>query len=90
MQPRFLLNEGKVKKISQDTKSTLLKRAIFIGSIILRNFVCPEGEPRRSGIGDALIHAAAPVKSASVDQPSDGLSEVAISVLLMEKLEQLK
>jgi hypothetical protein len=58
MQPRLLLNEGKVKKISQDTKSTLLKRAIFVGSIILRNFVCPEGEPDPDLTPFALISPA--------------------------------
>ena len=38
----------------------------------------------------ALIQAAAPAKAESVDQPSDGLSEDEISILLMEKLEQMK
>jgi acyl carrier protein len=38
----------------------------------------------------ALIPAATPAKTASVDQPSDGLSEDEISILLMEKLEQMK
>lgn len=38
----------------------------------------------------ALIHVAAPAKTASVDQPSDGLSEDEISILLLEKLEQMK
>ena len=38
----------------------------------------------------ALIHVATPAKTASVDQSSDGLSEDEISILLMEKLEQMK
>ena len=38
----------------------------------------------------ALIHLATPAKTASVDQPSDGLSEDEISILLMEKLKQMK